>query len=406
MVFSRMKNYKYPLLSDAFSNADISAAKKVLVSRQITMSKITSDFEKKFAQYLGVRFALMVNSGSSANLLALSLICNPQRKKRLLPGDEVIIPAICWSTSLWPIVQHGLVPVFVDVDKNNFNVDVSKLKKAITSKTRAILCVHVLGLSANMQEVINIAKKNNLIIIEDTCESFGTRYCGKLLGSFGDAGTFSFYYSHQITSGEGGMIICKNSEDYEILHALRSHGWSRHPSTQKRIMRKYPNLDPRFIFINSGYNLRPTEIQAALVASQFKRKDIFKMNREYNKNKIINEVYKLKKYTNQIQFLQSEKNIKPSWFGLPILLNYKYKNKKINYLNYLTKMGIETRPIISGNFMNQPAIELYKLNKKKQNFVNAQFIEDLGFFIGLHTKKITSSLAKYLAFHLLKIDEL
>ena len=406
MVFPRIKNYKYPLLSDAFSNADIFAAKKVLESRQITMSKITSDFEKKFAQYLGVRFALMVNSGSSANLLALSLICNPQRKKRLLPGDEVIIPAICWSTSLWPIVQHGLKPVCVDVEKNNFNIDISKLKKAITSKTRAIFCVHVLGLSTNMQEVINIAKKNNLIIIEDTCESFGSRYSNKLLGSFGDVGTFSFYYSHQITSGEGGMIICKSSEDYEILHSLRAHGWSRHPATQKKIIRKYPNLDPRFIFINSGYNLRPTDVQAALAASQFKRKNVFKINREYNRNKIIEEVYNLKKYTNQIQFLQSDKNIKPSWFGLPILLNCKYKNKKINYLNYLNKMGVETRPIISGNFINQPAIELFKLNKKKQKFINAQFVEDLGFFIGLHTKKITSSLARYLALHLLKIDEL
>jgi CDP-6-deoxy-D-xylo-4-hexulose-3-dehydrase len=257
-----------------------------------------------------------------------------------------------------------------------------------------------------MQEVIHIAKNNNLIIIEDTCESFGSRYSDKLLGSFGDVGTFSFYYSHQITSGEGGMIICKSSEDYEILHALRAHGWSRHPATQIKTIRKYPNLDPRFIFINSGYNLRPTDVQAALAASQFKRKDIFKMNREYNRNKIIKEVYKLKKYTDQIQFLQSDKNIKPSWFGLPILLNYKYKNKKIKYLNYLNKMGVETRPIISGNFINQPAIELFKLNKKKQKFINAQFVEDLGFFIGLHTKKITSSLARYLALHLLKIDEL
>jgi CDP-6-deoxy-D-xylo-4-hexulose-3-dehydrase len=230
-----------------------------------------------------------------------------QKKNRLLPGDEVIIPVVCWSTSLWPIVQFGLKPVFVDIDPNNLNIDIEKLKKAITKKTKAIFCVHVLGVSADMFKIIEIAKNNNLIIIEDTCESFGSKYNNKLLGTFGDVSTFSFYYSHQITSGEGGMILCKNLEDYEILYALRAHGWSRNPITQKKIQKKYPHLDPRFIFINSGYNLRPTEIQAALAASQFKRKDIFKMNREYNKNKIIYEVYKSKKYTNQIQFLQSEK---------------------------------------------------------------------------------------------------
>jgi CDP-6-deoxy-D-xylo-4-hexulose-3-dehydrase len=405
-MFFLKKKYKYPLLTNAFSNLDIIAAKKVLISKQITMSKVTKNFENKFSKYFGSKFALMVNSGSSANLLAISLICNPQKKNRLLPGDEVIIPVVCWSTSLWPIVQFGLKPVFVDIDPNNLNIDIEKLKKAITKKTKAIFCVHVLGVSADMFKIIEIAKNNNLLIIEDTCESFGSKYNNKLLGSFGDVSTFSFYYSHQITSGEGGMILCKNLEDYEILYALRAHGWSRNPITQKKIQKKYPHLDPRFIFINSGYNVRPTDIQAALAYSQFKRKDLFKKNRDFNRNKIINEVYKSKKYSQQISFYKKDKFINPSWFGLPILINPKYKKIKFKYLNFLHKKGIETRPIISGNFINQPAIELYELNKKKKKFPHAQQIEDLGFFIGLHTKRIKPSLAKYIALNLLRINDL
>jgi CDP-6-deoxy-D-xylo-4-hexulose-3-dehydrase len=406
MIFKNNSKYNYPLLSNTLSKEDINAAKKVLDSRMITMSKKTHDFEKRFAKYLGVKFALMVNSGSSANLLAISLLVNPQRKKKLLQGDEVLIPVVCWSTSLWPIVQNNLKPVFVDIDLKNLNLDLEKLSQSLTSKTKAIMCVHVLGLSADMDFIVNFAKKNNLIIIEDTCESLGSKFNNKLLGSFGTVGTFSFYYSHQITSGEGGMIVCNSKEDYEILYALRAHGWSRCPTNKKKIEKKYPELDSRFIFINSGYNLRPTDIQAAIGLSQFRKKDIFKKNRNYNRELIIKEVMQSGKFKNQIEFLECSKKIDPSWFGLAVLINKQYVKKKFKYLKYLGEKKIETRPIISGNFINQPAIKLYKLNKIKKKYNNAQVVENLGFFIGLHTKIITNNLARYIASHLLKIDEL
>ena len=406
MIFKNNSKYNYPLLSNTLSKEDINAAKKVLDSRMITMSKKTHDFEKRFAKYLGVKFALMVNSGSSANLLAISLLVNPQRKKKLLQGDEVLIPVVCWSTSLWPIVQNNLKPVFVDIDLKNLNLDLEKLSQSLTSKTKAIMCVHVLGLSADMDFIVNFAKKNNLIIIEDTCESLGSKFNNKLLGSFGTVGTFSFYYSHQITSGEGGMIVCNSKEDYELLYALRAHGWSRCPTNKKKIEKKYPELDSRFIFINSGYNLRPTDIQAAIGLSQFRKKDIFKKNRNYNRELIIKEVMQSGKFKNQIEFLECSKKIDPSWFGLAVLINKQYVKKKFKYLKYLGEKKIETRPIISGNFINQPAIKLYKLNKIKKKYNNAQVVENLGFFIGLHTKIITNNLARYIASHLLKIDEL
>ena len=397
---------KYPLLSNAFSNKDIELGVEVLRSKFITMSRHTEKFEKFFAKKLNLKYALMTNSGSSANLLAVSSLINPFRKKKLNKGDEVLIPAVCWSTSLWPIVQNGLKPVFVDVELDTFNISLDDLKKKISKKTKAVMCIHILGTSTNMQKLNQIAKKYKLLIIEDTCESLGARYNNKYLGSFGEFGTFSFYYSHQITCGEGGMIVCKNKEDYNILKTLRSHGWSRNTTFEKRFKKKYQKVDNRFMFVNSGYNLRPTDIQAAIGLSQFKRLEIFKKIRKENRIKIIKNLKSHIKWKNQFKFVEINKNIHPSWFGLAILLNPDYKIKKKKYLNYLNSVGIENRPILSGNFLNQPSVKIYNLRPKKNNFPNAQKIEDLGFFIGLQTEKISKKTLVYLTNHLLKIGEI
>lgn len=399
-----MAKIKYPLLSNAFNSNDINCGVKVLKSKQLTMSKITEKFEKKFAKIIGSKYALMTNSGSSANLLALSAIINPIFKNKLKPGDEVLIPAVCWSTSLWPIVQNQLKPVFVDVELNTFNVCLDALEKKISKKTKAVLIIHVLGTSCDMTKLNKIVKKNNLLLIEDTCESLGAKYNKKTLGTYGDFGTFSFYYSHQITSGEGGMIVCNDKFNYNLLKTLRSHGWSRNIELNKKYLTKYKNIDHRFLFINSGYNLRPTEIQSAIGNNQFKRLKQFIKVRNNNRNLIISNLKKHKDWNNQFKFVNLPKNIEPSWFGLPILIDQKYKANKQSFLKMLTKQGIENRPILSGNFANQPSTFLYNLNPKKEKFKNAQVIEDLGFFIGLHTQELLLKDAKYLANTLLKIN--
>jgi len=401
-----MSQFKYPLLSNAFNSNDINCGIKVLKSKQLTMSNITKKFEKNFAKVVGAKYALMTNSGSSANLLALSAITNPIFKKKLNPGDEVLIPAVCWSTSLWPIIQNQLKPVFVDVELDTFNICLNDLKKKISKKTKAILIVHVLGTSTNMIKLNKIVKKNNLLLIEDTCESLGAKYNKKPLGSYGDFGTYSFYYSHQITSGEGGMVVCNNKFNYNLLKTLRSHGWSRDIKLDKKYIKKFKNIDNRFLFINSGYNLRPTDIQAAIANNQLKRlKQLMKI-RNKNRNLLINTIKKHKNWNDQFKFVNFSKKVKPSWFGLPILINENYKSVKHRFLNFITKCGIENRPIISGNFVDQPSAFLYNLNPKKEKFKNAQIIEDLGFFIGLHTQKLSLKDAKYLANSLLKIDKL
>ena len=401
-----IKKFKYPLLSNAFSKSDISCGIKVLKSKRITMSKITKNFEKQFAKKIGCKYALMTNSGSSANLLAISSIVNPLFKKKLKAKDEVIIPAVCWSTSLWPIVQNNLKPVFVDVELDTFNMSIESLKKKITSRTRAIMCVHVLGTSTNMNQIQKLIKNKKILLIEDTCESLGAKFNNKYLGTFGEFGTFSFYYSHQITSGEGGMIVCNNSYNYNILKSLRSHGWSRETNFHSFYKKKFKKIDDRFLFINSGYNLRPTEVQAAIAQNQFKRLGNFINIRKKNRNKIIETIKKNPKWDDQFKFVKQPKRVSASWFGLPIIINIKYLNKKKKFLQYLTKIGIENRPILSGNFTNQPSTQLYKLNKDGFIFSNAEKIENLGFFIGLHTNKISNSVAKYISNNLLKITEL
>ncbi len=401
-----IKKFKYPLLSNAFSKSDISCGIKVLKSKRITMSTITKNFEKQFAKKIGCKYALMTNSGSSANLLAISSIVNPLFKKKLKARDEVIIPAVCWSTSLWPIVQNNLKPVFVDVELDTFNMSIESLKKKITSRTRAIMCVHVLGTSTNMNQIQKLIKNKKILLIEDTCESLGAKFNNKYLGTFGEFGTFSFYYSHQITSGEGGMIVCNNSYNYNILKSLRSHGWSRETNFHSFYKKKFKKMDDRFLFINSGYNLRPTEVQAAIAQNQFKRLGNFINIRKKNRNKIIETIKKNPKWDDQFKFVKQSKKVSPSWFGLPIIINIKYLNKKKKFLQYLTKIGIENRPILSGNFTNQPSTQLYKLNKDGFIFSNAEKIENLGFFIGLHTNKISNSMAKYISNNLLKITEL
>ena len=387
-----MNKYIYPLIENPFSDDDIIKGIKVLKSKQLTLSKETKNFEKQFTVKLKSNYSLMVNSGSSANLLALQCLINPYRKNRLMKGDEIIIPTLCWSTSLWPIVQSNLKPVFVDIDPNTLNIDEQQLERKITHKTKAILLVNVLGNSCDMNKIMKIKKKYNLILIEDNCESLGSKYKNKYLGTYGDFSSFSFYSSHQISSGEGGMICCKDKNDYNIIKSLRSHGWSRGTSFENEIYKKNKFLDKRFIFFNSGFNLRPTEVSAAIGHNQFKRMDKLMKIRNINRKKIINSLLNNSYLKNKIDFYYENKFVNPSWFGLSIKILIKNFNKRI-IIKKLENNGIETRPIISGNFADQPAAKLYGISLN-QKFPNTDKVYNSSFFIGLPTKQINNNFLK------------
>ena len=385
----------FPLLEKGFTSLDILKGIEVLLSRKITMSNITRKFENEFGKFIGSKYAMMVNSGSSANLLAAFALINPLKKNRLKKGDEFIIPSLCWSTSLWPMVQAGLKPNFIDVDLKSFCMDENLLSQKKYRKCKAIMNIHILGNCSNIKKITNFAKKNKIYLIEDTCEALGSKFASKYLGTYGDFGTYSFYYSHQITSGEGGMIICQNKEDYNLLYSLRAHGWDRGLYNNKK--------KNNFNFINSGFNLRPLDLTAAIGLSQFRRLKKMMITRKKNRDLIIQSLKKSNRWENQFTFFEPTKNLKPSWFGFPILINKNYLNDKNNFLKKLNSKDIETRPIISGNFLNQPSAKLYNLNNKNYIFNNSQEIGKRGFFIGLPTNKISNLQLNSLKENLLNI---
>ena len=387
---------KYPLLEKGFTSSDIMKGIEVLLSRKITMSNLTKKFEIEFAKFIGSKYALMVNSGSSANLLASFALINPKKNNRLKQGDNFIVPTTCWSTSLWPLVQCGLKPKFIDISIDTFCLDEQLLEKKEFEKSKAIMNIHILGNSPDIKKISEFAKNNKMFLIEDTCEALGSKFKSKYLGTYGDFGTYSFYYSHQITSGEGGMIVCKSKEDYELIHTLRAHGWDRGINSNKK--------KNNFNFINSGFNLRPLDLTAAIGLSQLKRlKDMMNM-RKINRNLIIKKLKSSDKWNNQFTFFEPNTGLKPSWFGLPIMINQNYLKYKKNFMKYLNIQGIETRPILSGNFLNQPSAKLYNFHVNKNKFKISQEVEDRGFFIGLPTQSISEDLLNFLKVKLLNIE--
>lgn len=388
--------FRFPLLNNGYDKNDLMEATKVLLSKNLTMGKKTREFEKFFAKKIGAKYSLMVNSGSSANLLAFFCITNVLKKNKVPKNSECIIPAICWSTTLWPILQSGLKPVFADVNLNTFCIDYSSLIKKFSKKTKVIILVNVLGNSPEINKIRSFAKKKKIYLIEDNCESLGSKYNNKHLGTYGDFGTFSFYYSHQVCAGEGGMITCKSKDDYNILKTLRAHGWDRELKNKKV---------KDFNFINQGFNLRPLEVSAAIGMNQFKRLDKMMKIRSTNRDMIIKRLKKSSNWINQFSFFNPNKNLKPSWFGLPLMINKTIGFDKKKYLEFLNKKNIETRPIIGGNFINQKSVMAHNLKFKKMDLINSQKIENDGFFIGLPNKLMNKNTLEKLVNYLLCIDK-
>ena len=376
-------SFKFPLIENTYDQTDIDVMIDVLNSDKLTMGNKVEQFEKEFSKYIGSNYSIMVNSGSSANLLAMSVAVNYMRKYKLNSGDKIIVPNICWSTSIWPLIQMNLIPVFVDIDPDTMNIDINELKNSITPDIKGIMVVHILGNCTNMDEIINIVNDNNLFLIEDTCESLGSTYKGKKLGTFGDFGTYSFYYSHHITTIEGGMIVCNNKEDYELLKCLRSHGWIRQLDNKEKYIKENPKVDPRFLFVNLGYNLRPMETQGAMGLNQLKKLDFKNKNRVINHDKILNKLLNDSRNLEIFYSPKKQTNSEPAWFSLTIILGEKYVKHCKSFLEYLTNSGVENRPIVTGNFARQPVFEYLNIDINPDSFKGAEILHNRGFFIGL-----------------------
>lgn len=374
---------KFLLGQNVHDSEDILNMIKTLLTENFTMGEQVSNFEKTFAEYIGTKHAVMVNSGSSANLIALAVLTNYKRNNKLMTGDEVLVPALCWSTSVFPIIQCNINPVFVDIDSETLNIDLEDLERKITDKTKAIMLVHVLGNCTNMKKLMDIVARHNLILIEDTCESLGSKYNAKYLGTFGAIGTYSFYYSHHITTMEGGMIVCDNDEDYELMKCLRAHGWSRNLKNKEEIKEQNPDVDPRFTFVNLGYNVRPMEIQAAMGTSQLKKLKTKNDNRKLNYLNIKNKIEKDPR-NKFLSFPKESENADVAWFGVTLFLDKNIQLSK--YLNYLTENGVENRPIVTGNIIRQPVIKDLYPNLNATDFPGAEKCHFSGLFIGLSSE--------------------
>ena len=371
---------KIPLNIPSYSWEEVYEAIESILTTQVTMGEKVQKFEKMFADYVGVKYAIMVNSGSSANLLALSILVNPVISNRIREGEEIITPAVTWSTTVFPIINIGAIPVFVDVDLETFDIDPSEIEKAITDKTKAIMPVHLLGNPANMKDIMKIAEKYNLFVIEDCCEAHGAEFNGKKVGSFGDISTFSFFFSHHISTIEGGMILTNNEEYSELAKSLRAHGWIRERNDREKIAAKYPEIDERFLFVNIGYNVRPTEIQGAFGIHQIKKLDKFVEIRRENA-KYWTE--KLKKYSDYIILPKEEDGVKHVWFGYPITIRPGAPFTRHEFISFLEQRGVETRPITAGNISEQPVMALFPYRKVGE-LSNAKYIMRNSFFFGNH----------------------
>lgn len=367
---------KYLLSDDTWNNEEIEAINEVIKSNFFTMGERVKKFEKEFVEKFGAKYAVMSNSGSSANLLAIAALVY---SKRLKAGDEVIVPAVSWSTTFFPLAQYNLKLKFVDINAETLNIDIEKLKNAISEKTKAIFAVNLLGNPNQFKEILDICEQNNIILLEDNCESMGANYGGKKLGTIGLMGTYSTFYSHHLCTMEGGVTVTDDEELYHYMLSIRAHGWTRNlPENSKIYKKKEDPFYESFNFIMPGYNLRPLEMEAAIGSVQLKKLDkIIEQRREnasYFKERI-------SKFTN----IQIQKEIEESsWFGFAIILKDKYEGKRQKLVEILRNYKIEVRPIVAGNFTRNKAIEFlnYEIFEELKN---ADYIHENGLFVGNHS---------------------
>ena len=357
----------------------------------LTAGRYADKFESRFAKFLGLKYCLLVNSGSSANLLAVTALTSSKLGKRQLkPGDEVITIACGFPTTLNPILQNNLIPVFIDIDLGTYNIQAEKIEKAVTKKTKAIFVPHTLGNPAELGKILKIAKKYNLWFIEDNCDALGSKYKGKYTGTFGHISTNSFYPAHHITMGEGGAVLTNDALLNRIIMSYRDWGrdcWCQagHDNTcGKRFAQKFGSLpfgyDHKYVYSQIGYNLKVTDMQAAIGVAQLEKLPGFIEARIRNFNLIYSG---LKKYERYFILPQAAKNSEPSWFGFPLLVKSSAQFTRADIVLHLEKNKIATRMLFGGNLTKQPAYQGVKF-RIAGDLRNTDLVMNNLFWIGVY----------------------
>ena len=375
----------YPLATSTWDNKELEAIQLVIDSDNYTMGDQVSKFEHDFGKFINRKYCLMVSSGSAANLISIASFFytkNPMLKK----GDEVIVPAVSWSTTYFPLQQYGLKLKFVDIDLNTLNYDLDALKSAITGNTKMIVTVNLLGNPNDFDTINKIINDKNIFIFEDNCESLGAEYKGKQTGTFGIIGTFSTYFSHHISTMEGGFVTTDNEELYHILLSLRAHGWTRNLPKKNYVANKGDDwFEESFRFVLPGYNVRPIEMSGAIGVKQLEKIPSFLKKRRENAKLFV------KLFKDHPNYLIQKDIGKSSWFGFSLIIKPNLNLKRKDIINILQKNKIECRPIVTGNFVRNEVMKYFDYEVHEE-LKNANHLHDNGFFVGNSHKCLSKNI--------------
>lgn len=366
---------KYSLSNDTWGSEELAAIQKVIDSNHFTMGANVAQAEKEVAKHFGAKYAVMTSSGSTANLLAIAAMvyCG-----KLNAGDEVLVPAVSWSTTYFPLEQMGLKIRLVDIDRETLNIDTQKLEAALTEKTKALFAVNLLGNPNDFDALIGFCKAYDLYLMEDNCESMGAKFHGKQAGTFGCFGTYSTFFSHHLCTMEGGFVLTDDEVLYQYMLSCRAHGWTRNLPENSVLHTKNDNpFYESFCFVVPGFNLRPLEMEGALAVEQFRKLDGFIAQRREN------AAY-FRQVIRDDRFYMQKETGEASWFGFAMILKEPDMQLRDRVVHALRENGIEVRPIVAGNFARQPVFE--KLHASISGELSgADHIHDNGFFVGNHS---------------------
>ena len=377
----------YSLASSTWDEKELAAIQRVIDSDMYSMNTQVAQYEKDFASFFGSKYALMTSSGSTANLLMIAALFF-KKDNPLKRGDEIIVPAVSWSTTYFPLQQYGLKVKFVDINLDTLNIDLDQLENAITDKTRAILMVNLLGNPNDFARINTLIADKDIVLLEDNCESMGATFEGQQAGTFGLMGTFSSFFSHHIATMEGGCVVTDDEEIYHILLCIRAHGWTRNLPKENSLTgtKSDDPFEESFKFILPGYNVRPLEMSGAIGIEQLKKLPSFIAQRRKNAE------YFLSLFADHPDFLIQKEIGDSSWFGFSFIIRQDAGITRKEVVKKLVDNGIECRPIVTGNFLKNKEVLEYFDYEVSGTVDNAEYLDKNGLFVGNHQIDLTEQL--------------
>lgn len=377
----------YSLASSTWDEKELAAIQSVIDSDMYSMNKQVAQYEKDFASFFGSKYALMTSSGSTANLLMIAALFF-RKDNPLQRGDEIIVPAVSWSTTYFPLQQYGLKVKFVDIDLDTLNIDLDQLENAITDKTRAILTVNLLGNPNDFARINTLIADKDIILLEDNCESMAATFENQQAGTFGLMGTFSSFFSHHIATMEGGCVVTNDEEIYHILLCIRAHGWTRNLPKENSLTgtKSDDPFEESFKFVLPGYNVRPLEMSGAIGIEQLKKLPSFIAQRRKNAE------YFISLFADHPDFLIQKEIGNSSWFGFSFIIRQGADVTRKEVVKKLVDNGIECRPIVTGNFLKNKEVLKYFDYEVAGTVENAEYLDQHGLFVGNHQIDLTEQL--------------